>query len=136
MGVWQGLIHSRYSHALPFSTTSTHTTFALDFGEHRDAYVTLQTDRGEAISRQIAGYIDIFLKKRIAGGTMVVETEGEIADVEMIAVPITHTMTSTTTTAFGGGVMEGASQGQISGGSQIPGKVFFFPRFLLLTFLH
>jgi talin len=40
------------------------TTFTLDFGDHEDDYMLLQTTEGEAISSLLAGYIDILLKKR------------------------------------------------------------------------
>lgn len=35
-----------------------------DFGDYDDDVTTLLTDEGEQMSQQIAGYIDILLKKR------------------------------------------------------------------------
>ena len=34
-----------------------------DFGDYSDSYYSVQTQEGEQISRLIAGYIDIILKK-------------------------------------------------------------------------
>jgi len=39
-------------------------TFTMDFGDYEDGYFSVSTLDGEAISQQIAGYIDIILKKR------------------------------------------------------------------------
>ncbi|XP_071498741.1 talin-1-like [Diadema antillarum] len=39
-------------------------SFTLDFGDHSDAYYSMQTTEGEAIGALIAGYIDIILKKQ------------------------------------------------------------------------
>ncbi|KAK3096284.1 hypothetical protein FSP39_025308 [Pinctada imbricata] len=38
-------------------------SFTLDFGDYSDSYYSVQTQEGEQISRLIAGYIDIILKK-------------------------------------------------------------------------
>ncbi|XP_021356551.1 talin-1-like isoform X2 [Mizuhopecten yessoensis] len=41
-------------------------SFTLDFGDYSDAYYSVQTQEGEQISRLIAGYIDIILKRKKA----------------------------------------------------------------------
>jgi talin len=38
-------------------------TFTMDFGGWENEYITVVTSQGEEISRLIAGYIDLFLKK-------------------------------------------------------------------------
>ena len=42
--------------------------FTLDFGDYQDQYYSVQTNEGEQISKLIAGYIDIILKKKEAQG--------------------------------------------------------------------
>ena len=84
--------------------------------------MVLQTAQGEAISAQIAGYIDILLHRRRTGGTIVQENEGEVATEEYVPVQVDHIATSTTTTVFSGEMPEGHSQGYIDGGAQIPGN--------------
>ncbi|XP_065937051.1 talin-1 isoform X14 [Magallana gigas] len=39
-------------------------SFTLDFGDYSDSYYSVQTQEGEQISRLIAGYIDIILKRK------------------------------------------------------------------------
>ena len=40
-------------------------SFTLNFGDYSEPYYSVQTTEGEQISRLIAGYIDIILKKVI-----------------------------------------------------------------------
>ncbi|KAJ3320641.1 Talin-1 [Boothiomyces sp. JEL0866] len=39
-------------------------SFTLDFGDYADTYYQVETEEGEEISRLIAGYIDILIKRR------------------------------------------------------------------------
>lgn len=41
-------------------------SFTLDFGDYSDSYYSVQTTEGEQISKLIAGYIDIILKRKKA----------------------------------------------------------------------
>lgn len=41
-------------------------SFTLDFGDYSDSYYSVQTSEGEQISKLIAGYIDIILKRKKA----------------------------------------------------------------------
>ena len=41
-------------------------SFTLDFGDYSDSYYSVQTGEGEQISKLIAGYIDIILKRKKA----------------------------------------------------------------------
>ncbi|KXS11309.1 hypothetical protein M427DRAFT_505616, partial [Gonapodya prolifera JEL478] len=51
-------------------------SLTLDFGDYADAYYSVQTNEGEAISSLIGGYIDIILKKRKdAERSVEIETE-------------------------------------------------------------
>ena len=36
----------------------------IDFGEHRDEYITISTQEGEAIGQLLSGYIDIMINRR------------------------------------------------------------------------
>lgn len=56
-------------------------SFTLDFGDFDDDVLTLLTDDGEAISQQIAGYIDILLKKRNDDSQLVNEDDMDMATV-------------------------------------------------------
>jgi len=40
------------------------TILTLDFGDHEEDYMTLQTEKAEEISKLVGGYIDLLLKKR------------------------------------------------------------------------
>jgi talin len=56
-------------------------SFTLDFGDYDDDILTLLTDDGEAISQQIAGYIDILLKKRNDDAQLINEDDMDMATV-------------------------------------------------------
>ncbi len=56
-------------------------SFTLDFGDFDDDILTLLTDDGEAISQQIAGYIDILLKKRNDDSQTINEDDMDMATV-------------------------------------------------------
>eukprot|EP00005_Dracoamoeba_jomungandri_P004888 CAMPEP_0174252644 /NCGR_PEP_ID=MMETSP0439-20130205/2023_1 /TAXON_ID=0 /ORGANISM="Stereomyxa ramosa, Strain Chinc5" /LENGTH=2477 /DNA_ID=CAMNT_0015333213 /DNA_START=52 /DNA_END=7482 /DNA_ORIENTATION=+ len=96
-------------------------SFTLDFGDYRDEYMSLQTEEGTAISQQLAGYIDILLKRRKDGGVVVEEEQGERAMVEEVATLAGLSSTSQTTQGFGGNYGAGAQTGQLGPAAQIPG---------------
>ncbi|KAL7754362.1 hypothetical protein RI367_000343 [Sorochytrium milnesiophthora] len=59
-------------------------TFTLDFGDYQDAFYSVQTMQGDAISQLIAGYIEIIVKRKkdaeraVAHGTEEVAVSEEI----------------------------------------------------------
>ena len=57
--------------------------FTLDFGDYQDAYYSVQTNEGEQISKLIAGYIDIILKKRQNQGGPEDGRDGEVMEQDM-----------------------------------------------------
>ncbi|KAL5020158.1 hypothetical protein ScPMuIL_003050 [Solemya velum] len=52
-------------------------SFTLDFGDHSEAYYSVQTQEGEQISQLIAGYIDIILKKKKAKDHLGIDGDDE-----------------------------------------------------------
>ncbi|KAI9142207.1 hypothetical protein BKA69DRAFT_292544 [Paraphysoderma sedebokerense] len=62
-------------------------SFTLDFGDYQDAYYTIQTTEGEAMSQLIAGYIDIILKKKKEAERGVAEGTEEVAVSEEVLKP-------------------------------------------------
>jgi talin len=52
-------------------------SFTLDFGDYSDSYYQVETNEGEEISRLIAGYIEILVKKRNQLSTLTPETQEE-----------------------------------------------------------
>eukprot|EP00835_Amoeboradix_gromovi_P003275 NODE_210_length_14612_cov_0.470957.p1 type:complete len:2117 gc:universal NODE_210_length_14612_cov_0.470957:12713-6363(-) len=75
-------------HSWPLTTlrrwAATPNSLTLDFGDHSDAYYTVQTAEGDVISQLIGGYIDIILKKRRDGDRKIDEGTEESAMVESI----------------------------------------------------
>eukprot|EP00834_Sanchytrium_tribonematis_P001960 NODE_53_length_30760_cov_1.203712.p1 type:complete len:2138 gc:universal NODE_53_length_30760_cov_1.203712:1939-8352(+) len=63
---------------------ATPNSLTLDFGDHSDAYYTVQTAEGDVISQLIGGYIDIILKKRRDGERKVEDGAEEMAMTESI----------------------------------------------------
>lgn len=54
-------------------------SITLDFGDYSNSYYTVQTTEGEQISRLLAGYIDLIIKKRSDTSADIVDGNGEIA---------------------------------------------------------
>ncbi|KAL3884759.1 hypothetical protein ACJMK2_024867 [Sinanodonta woodiana] len=52
-------------------------SFTLDFGDHADAYYSVQTQEGEQIAALIAGYIDIILRKQKAKDHLGIDGDDE-----------------------------------------------------------
>jgi len=92
-------------------------TFTFDFGDHQDAYYTVQTPEAVQISQLIAGYIDIIIKNRQnAVKTLGPDGEGniaEISDANPVQVGQSHTQSSGQ--ALGPGI-GGLQRGNQSGG--------------------
>jgi talin len=66
---------------------ATPTTFTLDFGDYADAYYSVQTAEGDAISQLIGGYIDIILKRKKEAERMVTDGDSELSISEENIVP-------------------------------------------------
>ena len=68
-------------HSWPLTTlrrwAATPNSLTLDFGDHSDAYYTVQTAEGDVISQLIGGYIDIILKKRRDGDRKIEDGQEE-----------------------------------------------------------
>nr|A0A3G2LGI8.1 RecName: Full=Talin [Oscarella pearsei]AYN71349.1 talin [Oscarella pearsei] len=69
-------------------------SFTLDFGDYSESYYSVQTTEGEQISRLIAGYIDIILKKKRATDRKVPEVEDETTLTEDLVLPARATQVS------------------------------------------
>ena len=92
-------------------------SFTLDFGDYDDDVTTLLTDEGEQMSQQIAGYIDILLKKRQGAGQVITDDDMDMATVVssgQVRGVAKKGFTSTTTSGAGGR----AGQMSMSGGAQ------------------
>eukprot|EP01117_Protostelium_nocturnum_P014479 TRINITY_DN550_c0_g1_i1.p1 TRINITY_DN550_c0_g1~~TRINITY_DN550_c0_g1_i1.p1 ORF type:complete len:2591 (+),score=755.90 TRINITY_DN550_c0_g1_i1:291-8063(+) len=78
------------------------TVLTLDFGDHEDDYMTLQTEKAEEISKLLGGYIDLLLKKRNDSSMTLEQEENLIASEEPVA-PIKSMAISSITTSLVGG---------------------------------
>eukprot|EP01129_Flabellula_baltica_P013584 TRINITY_DN6336_c0_g1_i1.p1 TRINITY_DN6336_c0_g1~~TRINITY_DN6336_c0_g1_i1.p1 ORF type:complete len:2441 (-),score=740.57 TRINITY_DN6336_c0_g1_i1:26-7348(-) len=92
-------------------------TFTFDFGDHKEAYYTVQTNEAQAISQLIAGYIDIIIKNR--NNSVKVLSDGDdgnyaqIEDANPTQVGHISTMSQGTTMGPGqGGIQRVAMQSQ------------------------
>jgi len=81
---------------------STEGTITLDFGSYADEYIIFATEKGEAITSLISGYIDIILKSRRDANKMIETGEGEIANIEKIGIIGNQGVMSTTTSYYSG----------------------------------
>lgn len=97
-------------------------SFTLDFGDYADAYYSVQTTEGEAISHLLAGYIDLIVRKRKEGGRF--GDEEQVAVTEDNIRPGKSGMAKIGGHAVGSAVeVDFAQQGFISGdGTDFGGK--------------
>jgi talin len=96
-------------------------SFTLDFGDYRDGYMTIGTALAEAASQQLAGYIDILLRRRRPGPVVIEEDDAAEGVVEHVAAVHGVAVQSATTIGFGGSAADGGSNSMLTGGGQIAG---------------